>query len=170
MPVKKKPSPHNSEIIYVLRTAQQHHVQLSFMADQKANIIIGSFLVYCTIMFTYIFKNNYWHIAFIPLSLSFLSSFILALMVLLPSLNRVKSKSPNLLFFQGFGGMSEEDYIAEMVHLLDKESVPRQMLLKDIYLLGRVLKKKYYKLRISYFVLLGGILISIITFAVGKSS
>ena len=32
----------NTNWMYMLRTTQQHHVQLSSFADQKANIIIAS--------------------------------------------------------------------------------------------------------------------------------
>ena len=34
------------DIIYAVRTAQQHQVQLSLMADQKANILIGFSLIF----------------------------------------------------------------------------------------------------------------------------
>ena len=32
------------DVIYALRTAQQHHVMLGMIADQKANIVRGAFL------------------------------------------------------------------------------------------------------------------------------
>ena len=40
-------NPENSQvdIIHVLRSAQAHHVSLSSNADQKANIVLGSYLV-----------------------------------------------------------------------------------------------------------------------------
>ncbi|MCK4834424.1 MAG: hypothetical protein KAT12_06590, partial [Gammaproteobacteria bacterium] len=36
---KHQPS-QQGDVIYVLRTAQQHHVMLGMIADQKANIIL----------------------------------------------------------------------------------------------------------------------------------
>ena len=38
-----------SEAIYMVRTMQQHHVQLSIMADQKANMLIGATFVVLTL-------------------------------------------------------------------------------------------------------------------------
>jgi len=164
----KKGETSKHEIIYVLRTSQQHHVQLSFMADQKANIIIGSFLVYCTILFTYILKNNYWHIALYFLTFFYLLAFLAALTALLPSLNRVKSNTPNLLFFHGFSRLSEEGYVRQMMEILEKDMAPREMLLKDIYLLGIVLDKKYFKLRVSYSSLLLGVFSSLLVFFISS--
>ncbi|NQV16776.1 hypothetical protein HQ531_15035 [bacterium] len=37
----KDNTPAGQDIIHTLRTAQQHQVTLSLIADQKANIIIG---------------------------------------------------------------------------------------------------------------------------------
>jgi hypothetical protein len=37
------------DVIYVLRTAQQHHAMLGMIADQKANILLGAFFIYITV-------------------------------------------------------------------------------------------------------------------------
>mgnify|MGYP001556576594 CR=1 FL=1 len=38
-----------ADVIHVLRTAQLHHVSLSMAADQKANIVLGSYLIFLTV-------------------------------------------------------------------------------------------------------------------------
>ncbi|HHJ35784.1 MAG TPA: hypothetical protein ENJ87_08450, partial [Gammaproteobacteria bacterium] len=46
------------DVIYVLRTTQQHHVMLGMMADQKANIILGAFLIFITVTQSVLEKYN----------------------------------------------------------------------------------------------------------------
>ena len=43
----------NGSLDYLLRTTQQHHVRLSIMADQKANIMIAA----TSILLTFSFAN-----------------------------------------------------------------------------------------------------------------
>ena len=58
-----------NNVDHLLRTTQQHHIQLSIMADQKANILIGATLVVQTLIITMAATSE------VPLELIFLSFF-----------------------------------------------------------------------------------------------
>ena len=47
------------DIIHTLRTAQQHQVTLSMIADQKANIIIGFALIFFSVIQSQIFSAEF---------------------------------------------------------------------------------------------------------------
>ncbi len=157
-----------SDGIYVLRTTQQNQVQLNLMADQKANIIIGISLIFGTITQQQL-VSQHWddtvlRVPFVLLGLTMLTAFILAVLTVTPKLLRLgKCKAaslPNPLFFGFFPSVEEDDLVE---HLLDEVKDPessRELLIRDIYQTGRVLRRKYRLLRISYLCLGTGVLTS----------
>lgn len=162
-------APSLQDIIHTLRTAQQHQVTLSMIADQKANIIIGFALIYFSViqsqMFSEEFSKNVYFIPLSALSLTVFLSFFLAILVVLP---RIQSRGydkpenmPNPLFFGFFASFSEKEYSNYMVKTLDSNQAAREMMIKDIYQIGVVLKKKYQLLRFSYGLLALGALLSV---------
>lgn len=163
-------APPRQDIIHTLRTAQQHQVTLSMIADQKANIIIGFALIFFSViqsqMFSTEFSNQIYFIPLSALSLTVFFSFFLAILVVLP---RVQGKGdfkkpkdmPNPLFFGFFATFSEEEYTEYMLDTLDSNAAAREMMIKDMYQIGAVLKKKYELLRMSYMALAVGALLSV---------
>ncbi|MCF7824913.1 MAG: DUF5706 domain-containing protein [Candidatus Marinimicrobia bacterium] len=162
------------DIIHTLRTAQQHQVTLSLVADQKANIIIGFALIFFSVIQSQMFSNEFSNkIYFWPLSalsLTVFTSFFMAILVVLP---RFKSSGlekpkdmPNPLFFGFFASFSEREYTDYMIKTLDGNAAAREMLIKDLYQIGVVLKKKYQLLRVSYMLLAVGALLSVVVLAI----
>ncbi len=98
----KHQSNQQDDIIHVLRTTQQHHVTLGMMADQKANIILGAFLIFITVTQSVLEKYNMYNIPIWTLSAFFTVSAIFALLVIAPrfrSINPKSARPSNLLFF-----------------------------------------------------------------------
>lgn len=169
------PAPPRQDIIHTLRTSQQHQVTLSMIADQKANIIIGFALIYFSViqsqMFAREFSERVYFIPLLALSLAVFLSFFLAVLVVLP---RFKGESeiikpadmPNPLFFGFFANFSEKDYTDYMVQTLDSNAAAREMMIKDIYQIGVVLKKKYSLLRMSYMLLAMGAILSVVVLGI----
>ncbi len=161
------------DIIHTLRTAQQHQVTLSLIADQKANIIIGFALIFFSVIQSQIFSSELSNkIYFIPisaLSLTVFISFFLAILVVLP---RIKSHGftkpsdmPNPLFFGFFASFPEKEYTDFMMKTVNSNAAARELMIKDIYQIGAVLKKKYQLLRYSYMLLAIGALLSVFVLA-----
>lgn len=163
------PAPHStSDGIYVLRTTQQNQIQMNLMADQKANIMIGISLIFGTIAQQELLSR---HLddpmlvaPFVLLGLTMLGTFGLSLVIVAPRVGRLircqPAEMPNALFFGHFPGTPEDDYTT---HLLDRLKSPvesREILIRDIYQTGKVLRRKYRLLRFAYLCLGVGVLTS----------
>jgi len=165
----KHQSSQQGDVIYVLRTTQQHHVMLGMMADQKANIILGAFLIFITVTQSVLEKYNMYNAPIWTLSAFFTLSAIFALLVIAPrfrSINPKSARPSNLLFFGSFSKLGQDEYIQTMKDNLQNNEQARALILKDIYQIGMVLDKKYSNLRLSYISLGLGIITSTIVFAV----
>ena len=153
-----------TQIDTMLRTAQQHHVQLSVMADTKASILITISSIVLTIALSRADEPQL-RPALITLAAASLLSLLLAVFAVLPTFaprSVRKGRTPrNLLFFGHFGMMSEEEFMGEMATLLESDELIYEAILRDIYGIGSYLyRKKYRFLRFAYTALLAGFIIA----------
>lgn len=145
---------------YVLRTIQQHHVQLSTMADTKASILITISSIVLTIALS---RSNDPRLrpALLTIALSSLISLLLAIVAVLPVFTRRRGANPNLFFFGHFASMSQEEFVAAMARTLASDEALYAAAARDIYALGVYLyRKKYRFLRLAYIALLSGFIIA----------
>ena len=148
----------------MLRTAQQHHVQLSQMADTKASILITISSIVLTIALSRA-DEPILRPALLTLAASSLLSLLLAIIAVLPTfapraVQRGTARR-NLLFFGHFGEMSEQEFLKQMEPLLHSDTLIYEAMLRDIYGIGSYLyRKKYRFLRFAYVALLAGFLIA----------
>ena len=153
------------DAIYALRTTQQHHVQLSMMADNKANMLIGATFVVFTLAIGQSRAGNI-SLPLLILAISAFAAALLAALAVMPATARRGDTPRNMLFFGSFGNMSEEAYID---HLLENEFVSQETvyrtMLRDIYQMGQVLQRKKYRyLGLAYRVFLLGLSLTFITY------
>ncbi len=167
----KTPHGGSQDIIHTLRTAQQHQVTLSMIADQKANIIIGFALIFFSViqsqMFSEEFGSNIYFWPLAALSLTVFISFFLAILVVLPRFKRgqqitTPSQMPNPLFFGFFSSFSQEEYTDYMMETVNNNEAARRLMVQDLYQIGVILKKKYELLRYSYVSLAVGAVLSVV--------
>lgn len=161
----------------IFRTTSNNHIQLSEMADSKANIMISVNSIIVSIMFSVLLGRleYYPHLAIPTLLLATVCVFaiIFAVLATRPSVSSgtfteedIRSKKTNLLFFGNFHKMELERYNWAMNELLkDREYIYGSMV-KDIYFLGVVLARKYRYLRISYTIFMYGLIVAVIAFGV----
>ena len=148
----------------MLRTAQQHHVQLSAMADTKASILITISSIVLTIALSRA-DQPILRPGLLTLAAAALLSLLLAIIAVLPTfapraVQRGKVKR-NLLFFGHFGELSEQEYLREMAPILQSDTLIYEALLRDLYGIGAYLyRKKYRFLRFAYVALLAGFMIA----------
>lgn len=161
----------NTNWMYLLRTTQQHHVQLSSFADQKANIIIASNCIIFSITLARIETAvGYWGVWSL-LSTSVLC-IITAVMVVAPlSLPKQRpsfdSKNFNPLFFMHFSDYTQDEYQARMKQIMGSKEEVQEAMVRDIYQIGKVLhSRKYPFLKISSAIFIGGMIISLVLFSV----
>ena len=153
-----------SSVDNILRTAQQHHVQLSVMADTKASILITISSIVLTISLSRS-ENPQLRPALLTLASACLISLLLAIIAVLPTFARRRSDHRptefNLLFFGHFASMTNEQYMAEMEHVLSSDALLYETAVRDIHSLGVYLyRKKYRFLRFAYVALLAGFILA----------
>lgn len=147
-------------MIYMLRTAQQNHVQLSLMADQKASILVGASFVVFTLALRDGMDGRPSIASLILAAASFLSA-LFAVLAIIPSTKRRTEGEPNRLFFGGFTTMGEEDYIADMLERTKKGEEIYRLMLRDLHQNGSVLQsKKYRYLAYAFRAFLTGLILS----------
>ena len=142
----------------LLRTAQQHHVQLSVMADTKASILITISSIVMTIALSRS-GDPQLRPALLTLAAACLISLLLAIIAVVPTFAepRTRRGSRNILFFGHFASMSEQESLAALERILSSDALIYETAARDIHSLGIYLyRKKYRFLRFAYIALLFG--------------
>src|SRR5213592_1050784 len=106
-----------SSVDNLLRTAQQHHVQLSVMADTKASILITISSIVLTIALSRS-DDPRLRPALLTIAVSSLISLLLAIIAVLPTFRRRRDTRPNFFFFGHFASMSEPEFMDELERAL----------------------------------------------------
>ncbi len=78
--------------------------------------------------------------------------------------DQVLKREVNVLFFGNFHKMPYKEYRWAMDEIINDKDYVYEALMKDLYLLGIVLDKKYKLLRITYTIFMAGIIISVFAF------
>ncbi len=144
-----------------------HHVQMSAMADVKANIIITASSIVLTLALSHSEDPGYR--ATVLLLLPFVTlALLFAIIAVLPKHRTLpwaegtpKPSRFNLMFFGHFANLSKERYLKEMARLLRDDRSIYEAMCEDIYGVGHYLDAyKYRYLRWSYLCFLLGFLLA----------
>ncbi len=159
----------------MFRTSYRTNMDLSGLADAKANIMISINGIIISIILASISPKidaNPWLL--IPtavLLVTCLGSMALAVLAARPrvssqviSLEDVRRNNKNLLFFGNFVSMPEEDFVLGMKELVMNTDNLYINMIRDIYGLGSVLMKKFSLLRRSYTVFMFGLILGVMLF------
>lgn len=168
----------------MFRNTYRTHLNLSAIADNKANMMISLNAIIMSVIITYLStKTSITGAEFaqhrsllIPvgmLLLTTLGSVIFAIISAQPEVtsftikkNQINSKKVNLLFFGNFTNLPLEDFQQGMHEIMrDKKSLYNNMI-TDIYYLGEVLSRKYKILRISYTIFMVGLVLTVVAFGI----
>lgn len=149
-----------------------HHVQLSAMADVKANIIITASSIVLTLALSH--YNDPGYRTTVILLLPFVTlALLFAVIAVLPKHRAIvwaegtpRPSRFNLMFFGHFAQLSKERYVREMAKLLKDDRAIYEAMCEDIYGIGHYLDAyKYRYLRWSYLCFLVGFLLATISSA-----
>lgn len=163
----------------MFRTTSKNHLDLSAMADNKANIMISINSIILSIIISVLIRKleEYPHFVVPTLLLTTicLVTIVLSILATRPNISKGKftqsdimNKRTNLLFFGNFHNMSLEEYEWGMTELMKDSQYLYGSLIKDIYYLGAVLGKKYKRLRMAYTVFMFGFVLAVISFMVAE--
>ena len=159
----------------MFRTTSKNHLDLSGMADNKANIMISvNTIILSVVVSILIRKLNEYPNLIVPtilLVVVCLATIVLSILATRPNVSSgvftdedVLSKKTNLLFFGNFHKMDLKSYEWGMREMMKDGDYLYSSLTRDIYFLGKVLGKKYKLLRIAYTTFMIGFVLAILAF------
>ena len=165
----------------MFRTTSKNHLELSAIADNKANILLSINVILISIIVsslaTKLDSNPYLITPTIMILTVSMTTIILATISTLPKVTNlgmtrqdIDERKGNLLFFGNFSKMSLSDYEYGMNVLMNDKHYLYGSMVKDIYFLGLVLHRKYKILRYAYLIFMTGLAISLISFIVAAST
>ena len=165
----------------MFRLTSRNHINLSSIADNKANILISVNSIIISIIISGLIKtlDNHPHLVlptYMILAINVIT-IVFAIIALRPNVSKgkftrkdIEEKNTNLLFFGNFHGMDRTDYKWGMTEMLNDSNYLYSSLIDDIYFLGKVLGKKYKYLRYSYNIFMYGIILAVIAFVIANVS
>ncbi len=139
---------HGSHIDHLMRATQFHHVQLSAMADVKANMLLTMSSVILTLCLPQVLKNDHLWPLYILIGFCLLT-ICLATYAVMPKLPPANLPAPdinhpqfNILFFGDFTRLSQSQFESSMEEIINDHSRTCAVQVREIYLLGTFLAKK----------------------------
>ncbi len=161
----------------MFRTTYRTHVNLSAMADNKANIMLSINAIVLSIVVSSLvpqFAGNPKLI--IPtgiLMLVCLISIVYATLATRPKVTKgtvtredIRNRKANLLFFGNFYNMDLKDYEWGMEQMIMDSYFQYVTMARDIYWLGKVLAKKYRYLSICYTIFMYGMITAVASYVI----
>lgn len=161
----------------MLRLTSSNHIQLSEMADNKANILISVNAIIISVILSVLLRklqtDPYLTIPTMIFLLASVCTIIVAILATRPKISEgtfneddIINKKTNLLFFGNFHKVPQEKYERAMRTMMRDSDYLYSSIVQDIYHLGTVLGKKYKLIRMAYNIFMIGIILSVLTFAV----
>lgn len=157
-----------SGIQTMFRVTYQNHIQLSQLADNKANMLISINGLMTSVLVAAMaprLEVATWLLTpAIVLLAGCVPSLVFAVLTLRPRLNRtpttveqVRSNEGNLLFFGQFSGMPLAEFNESVHALIDDPRLLQDSLIRQLWLMGQSLQQKYRFLQIAYALFLVGV-------------
>ncbi len=163
----------------LFRTTLRNHIKLSDIADTKANILLSVNAIIISLALANLIpkleqaSNRHLLWPTLLLILFSVASIVLSIMSTRPNVTsgeftdeQVQKRQVNLLFFGNFHKVPFERYQKALMSLLEDKEEVYESLLKDLWLLGLVLNRKYTLLRWTYTIFMIGIIASVAAFVI----
>jgi len=166
----------NRAIQTFFRTNYRNHINLSAIADNKANIMISVNAILLSVMISLMTYKNIAEtkpmilMAIIVFFITGLASLIFAVLSARPKVTNTNKQSKdkiinqkNIVFFGNFVHLDLEEYEAAMDSVFRDGELMYGNMVRDLYYLGKVLDKKYRYLTTSYNIFMVGFVATAIT-------
>lgn len=161
----------------IFKTSLRNQIDLTNIADNKANIMLSINAIIITISLPLLAanmrSNMYMMIPASVLLTTCVVSIIFATLVTRPikmsgltDLKTIKEGKTNLFFFGNFYKMNYDDYVKGLREVISRDEYVDQSIFKDLYNLGRTLGSKYRQLRTCYTIFMAGVVASVLAFAI----
>ncbi len=165
----------SKETINVIRTTQRNNVELTQIADNKANVLLSLNAIMLTVLMPSVISNTdlivkpYLYLPLIILAATCFSTIYISTMVLKPSKfdkpryfsGQYKNYSP--FFFGNIYKMTPNEFFETMDEAFGDKEIIKYSLMQDMYYAGKRLGYKMNWIRRAFDIFLAGILLSIIS-------
>lgn len=161
------------------RANYRNHINLSSIADNKANIMISVNSILISVLISILSYRNMAEtnpqivLPVIIFLVTGLTSLIFAVLSARPKVTALnehltskEEKRRNIVFFGNFVSMDLEEYEEAMDAVFRDPELLYGNLTRDLYFLGKVLDKKYRYLTVSYNIFMIGFVTTVITFLI----
>ncbi|MCB0703828.1 MAG: HD domain-containing protein [Saprospiraceae bacterium] len=159
------------------RSTYRTHVNLSSIADNKANIMLSINAIIISIVVSTLVpgfgENPKLIIPTILLLSVCLIAVVFATLSTRPKVTEgkftredIEQKRSNLLFFGNYYNMELEDFHWGMMEMIKDDDFLYSSMTRDLYYLGKVLAKKYQYLSICYAIFMYGLIGAVVAFAI----
>lgn len=158
-----------SHVDHLLRQTRMHHMQLSTMADSKANMLLTMSSIVITLSVPHIGQPGLRPVLIVLIGFCMLT-ILLASYAAMPKLPFSPKRLPepdvhspnfNPLFFGDFTRLDYPDYEDAMEEIMNDASRTYQVQVREVYTLGMYLAmKKYRYLRLAYTSFVTGLVVS----------
>ena len=159
------------------KTALRNHIDLSSMADNKANMMLSVNALIITfalpLLGERIQANPNLLIPTIMLLCVTVVSMVFATLATRPipmkgysSIESIQNKKSNLFFFGNYFNMTFDEYENGMEVTIANDDILDSTIMRDLFFLGKTLGKKYAYLRRCYTIFMYGIIVTVIAFVV----
>jgi len=162
------------------RSVYGYHMNLSQMADQKANIMISINTIVVSVIitlfgsgYTFADSEDFKHMRFVfPMLLLVISSLISVTFAILSARPNITSKEKyeltnkgsSILFFGNFSQLKLQEFVEQIKSLKGEKNDLYDSMSVDIYHLGGVLVRKYKLLTWSYNIFMAGLILCAVGF------
>jgi putative nucleotidyltransferase with HDIG domain len=165
----------------MFKTALRNHLDLSNLADNKANMMLsvnaGIITIAIPLGSTYVSNFQFLLMPMIVLLITCLSSMVYATLATRPikmngytDEDNIRSGKSNLFFFGNFYRMTFGEYQNGLQQVVSDEENLEGSIMRDLYFLGRSLGRKYNQLRMCYNLFMIGIIVSVLAFVVSYAT
>jgi len=169
----------NRAIQTFFRTNYRNHINLSAIADNKANIMISVNAILLSVMISLLTYRNVAEtkpMILMAISVFFitgLTSLVFAVLSARPKVTTINKQSKdkminqkNIVFFGNFVHLDLDQYEAAMDAVFRDGELMYGNMVRDLYYLGKVLDKKYRYLSTSYNIFMVGFVATSITLVI----
>ena len=173
--INKKGLGTNRGVETLFRSAYRVQMDLTGLADNKANMMISINGLIISIIIAAVAPKldaNPWLL--IPTTIFLLGTLVSIVYAILAARPRVSGvpitledlehSGGNILFFGDFANLSQDDFTAGMIDLIQDKTVVYETMIRNLYGLGAVLKKKFALLKVAYTAFMIALILGVTSF------
>ena len=161
----------------MFKTTLRNQIDLTNIADNKANIMLTINSAIITVGIPLLFKQieQTPHLIYsvIALTLTCILSIVFATLATRPAkmggstdLNKIEKGNTNLFFFGNFFKMPQQEYRAGLKKVVESDQLLDKTIVNDMYFLGLSLGRKYSRLHTTYSIFMIGMVVTVIVYAI----